>query len=544
VGCVDNALGYTTYDSAGNFSTNSKLTPTGRILRNLIHGADTVMSHITHFYHLAALDYIDASHLNHPAKPSIGARDMLQGTNGAGAALVGSYVAALTARRKAHTMGAYLSGRHPMQNAIVPGGVTTLLDATHGTPAITNFIGLLKDVREFINGTYIPDVLTVAAVYGKAAGSAPANNLQNYFTFGVGPGNLLSYGDFDIDGAGTLLIKRGRVHLSNAAGHLSTGPYAFDHTRIVEYVGYSHYENYSAFETAAVQQTDVSGNQVRHPWDGATKPKFNKAIGGGYSSYSWMKAPRYLADGSEGVAAKTPIVYEVGPLARMVVSYISSVANVDRFKPGANTSPTANDTGGTTVNLGIGTAYTLATLVNAVLDAAAGAHGLAQVALLWSVLGRHACRAVEAKFLADAMYDWAVDIRDNRIGQQVYTHIATPKTLTKGVGLVEAPRGALGHWIKIEKKRVLKYQCVVPSTWNISPRDDAGNLGVSEYTVANATLGNGTGNLQNILIDMMRILHTWDYCSACAIHVTSPDKKLLAIVHMDTDGSTKVEYPE
>jgi len=414
------------------------------------------MSHITHFYHLAALDYINASHLGHPYNPSIGASDMLDGSASTGSELVASYVKALGYRRKCHTMGALIGGRHPMQNAIVPGGVTTLVNHANGLEALSQFGVLLNDVRGFINGTYLPNVLTVAHAYSATLGGS--GGIQDYLTYGTGCGNLLAYGDFDVAGgaAGNLLIKRGRAHLGDVqAGVLTVHP--VDQSKIVEFVGYSHYENFNILGGDAPSNTNYA-----HPWDGETKVQYEKAFTGG-PSYSWMKAPRYLADGSEykigggsTYATNEPIVYEVGPLPRMVVSYLAN-----------DTTVTVNDDA--TINLGL-SPYTARQLVNKALELLTGVPtpgGLggvhANVGNLWSVLGRHAARMLETKFLADAMSTWVAEVYGDSTSP-AYTYIKIPKTLKKGVGLVEAPRGALGHWIKIEKKMVLKYQCIVPST--------------------------------------------------------------------------------
>jgi len=473
--------------------------------------------------------------------------------------LVNHYVEALGVRRKCHTMGALISGRQPMQNAIVPGGVTTLIDQANGLVALTTFKALLDEVRVFINKTYLLDVVTVAQRYGFGPVTAPgtplgtfgaASGMKNYFAYGTGCGNLLSYGDFDVDGSATgrLLIKRARVHKGTATlgtGITGIGAYtAFDHRKIVEFVGWSHYENFNYLSTAP------SATNYKHPWDGETKVSFEKSWALGSTSYSWMKAPRYLADGGElklgsgTYATGDPIVYEVGPLARMVATYyVNDACPVDVLP----SDPL--------VAVGLADNYTPMTLVNRAIDIILGITpytGLTTVhpyiSALWSVLGRHGARMLEAKYIADAMAVWIDEVILNRTGtaNRAYTYLKLPKILKKGVGLVEAPRGALGHWIKIEKKRVLKYQCVVPSTWNISPMDDLNQHGPAEQIIISASqLGVAAGtNVQNQVIDILRMLHTFDFCSACAIHLTSPDKNLLATIHMDTDGSTRVEYPE
>jgi len=426
------------------------------------------MSHITHTYHLAALDYINASNLGHPYNPSIGATDMLAGTatgfgSPIGSQLVAHYVEALGVRRKVHTMSALIGGRHPMQNAIVPGGVTTLIDHANGLNALTTFQTLLDQVREFINTTYLLDVVTVAQRYGFGnAGplvgghySNGAVGMKNYFAYGTGCGNLLSYGDFDTDGAQSnprLLLKRARVHLATetlGGSGAGLGAYTnFDQRKIVEFVGYSHYENFDYNSGGVPTLTNYA-----HPWDGETKVSFEKSFSGG-PSYSWMKAPRYLSDGSEiklggtNYAANAPIVYEVGPLARMVATYwVNDNCNVDVLP----SDPLA-------ALVGLADNYYPRTLINKALDVILGTTTASPstavhqyIAALWSVLGRHGARMLECKYLADAMAVWIQEVITNRTGNanRAYTYLKIPKTLKKGVGLVEAPRGALGHWIKI-----------------------------------------------------------------------------------------------
>jgi len=500
-------MGYTTLNADGTLAS-TVIPQAGYLLRNLIHGADTVMSHITHFYHLAALDYIDASHLGHPWNPpagknAAGGGDLLDGSTGTGAALVGSYVSALSARRLAHRMGALVSGRQPIQNAYVPGGATTLLDATHGAAALAQFQTDLTQVRNFIDTVMVPDVLTVAGAYGTGGAG-----LQNYWTFAPGYQNLMAYGDFD-DGTGTQLLKRGVV--------LGGAPLALpvDHNNIVEYIGYSHYQDYLN------PVTPVPGS-AKHPWAGETRPQFEKVNSLG-TSYSWQKAPRYMV-------GATPTPCEVGPLARMASTALNDLG-LGSGQGGA--SVTVTDTG----PLALGN-YNAAQLI----DAATTALGLgvlpATFGALFSVLGRHAARVLEAKFIADAMDSWLTTLIGLGAGAQAYTYLKIPKGLKSGVGLVEAPRGALGHWLKIEKKRIFSYQCVVPSTWNLSPRDDTGQMGPAEYTVA--TAGSLGTNVEDIVVNCLRILHTWDFCSACSIHVVTPDKKKIVSINMDTDGSVRV----
>jgi hydrogenase large subunit len=494
------------------------------------------MSHITHFYHLAALDYINASALGHPYSPSFTASDMLVlGVDATATTLVNSYVAALEIRRKAHTMGAIFSGKQPCQTAIVPGGVTTLFSSSgetissnpgpyEGNTAINKFRSILQEVAYFVNYTYIPNVVTVADAYGSTHAGSLNLGMKDYWSYGTGYGNLLSYGDYLIDLAGNFLIQRGRVHLS---GYLADdGVYPVDHNRIVEYVGYSHYKDYPLGPSATA---------YKHPWAGETYPEFEKGNSCG-TSYSWMKAPRYLAHGTEEIPGgggdydlNDPIPYEVGPLARMVVSYVDGLTN---------TPPSLTSYGNAGGLLIPGQSYDITDLIPAALDACG-----VGVGNLFSVLGRHAARALEAKMLCDAMLGW-LDDPNLVVGGPVYTYKPLPKGPIKGVGMVEAPRGALGHWLIADKGRIVKYQCVVPSTWNCSPRDDTGQRGAVEEIVVDAGNITNGGSLtttgagaQEAVVNILRLLHAHDFCGACAVHIVTPDKKVVAKINVGTDGT-------
>jgi len=445
------------------------------------------MSHITHLYHLSALDFINTS--SYPAMapwtPSYTASDMLVATGAntdtAANTLVLHYVQALAIRRKCHTAGALFSGRQPIQNALVPGGVTTLFSSTYpltpltgtdydmfgpynASETVTKFKSLMMDVRNFINQSYIPDVVAVAANY-------PA-----FWSQGAGCGNLLSYGDYPTDATGTLAIKRGRVS--------GLTPSTFDQAEIREYVGGSYY-NYGVLDPAFM-----------HPFDGKTTP--NMGSGG----YSWIKSPRYGSGAT---------VYEVGPLARMVNTHV---------RPTTQISVSDVDTSATPGDLGlvrIGGSYNVSALVGAAL----GLVGQPATAL-YSALGRHAARALEAKFIADAMAGPGGWVDSLVADQSCYTYKRIPKQISTGYGLTEAPRGALGHWIKIEGKKVAKYQCVVPSTWNFSPNSGLGDAGPVEDSLEGSFIGT---DATSQVINILRLVHPFDCCIACAVHVVTPEGK-------------------
>lgn len=375
-----------------------------RVIRNLILGANYLQSHILHFYHLAALDYIQGGEME-PWIPRYTTDYRLTSTQNA--TIWGNYVAALEARRRAHEMCAIFAGKMPHVATVLPGGVSVTPTATDKT----NFQTQLDWLISFIENKYIPDVNTIATAY------------SDYYNIGRGNGNLLAYGVFDLDSTGTnKLFKRGIF----TNGVVS----ALDANQIKEFVGYSWYNN-----------SDTN----KHPSVGTTTPLVDK-VGG----YSWLKAPRY-----NGAA------FELGPLARMTV-------NGD---------------------------YT---------------RGI-------SVMDRHVARAQEAKKIAYAMRDWLLQVQVN---VTAYTKPTIPATGT-GVGLTEAARGALGHWVSISNYKISNYQVITPTCWNASPRDDAGNPGPIESAMVGVHVANSVEP-----VELLRVVHSYDPCTGCAVHVSEADENV------------------
>jgi hydrogenase large subunit len=433
-------------DSA--FGIADKITDNGRIMRNLLLGANYIQSHVLHFYHLAALDYVDVTKLadyegNDPALKSIKSF-ISRGELGPFApryegdyrlpddvdrAATAHYIQALDIRRKAHEMLAIFGGKMPHNCATVAGGVTE-----HPTiDRVTSFLWKLNEIRSFIDDVWLPDIVAVAEAY------------PDYFEIGSGCGNLLAYGVFDLDGKEPDYLKRKRL-LKSGTVSKDLGLGQVDARKIAEYVSHSWYED------------STSG---RYPGEGETAPLPHKKGG-----YSWLKSPRY--DGK---------VYEVGPLARMVVNYAAGDSAVKG-------------------------------LVDPVL-----AHFGAGPDALLSVLGRHAARALECKYVADSMADWLLQLDPD---EPVYTEYELPMEAS-GMGLVCGPRGALGHWVRIEDGKIANYQCVVPTTWNASPRDDQDQPGPIEQ----ALMGTKIKDEQNPF-EIVRIVRSFDPCLACAVHVVTP----------------------
>jgi len=419
--CLDNALGIMPPDN-------------GRIIRNLIQGANYIQSHILHFYHLAALDYVRGPDVP-PFIPRYEADYRLPKETSD--AIVDHYVQALHIRLKAHEMSAVFSGKMPHCASVVPGGVTV----TPTVDKVTTFLWRLRELRDFINNVYLPDVLTVAEVY------------REYAEVGVGCGSYLSYGAFDLDNE-PQVTKRGRFFRMGRvrAGKLEP----VDPAKITEDVASSWYNSPSHLP----------------PSSGETSPAPTKASG-----YTWLKAPRY---GNE--------VYEVGPAARAIVAHVGGGAT-DHVKE---------------------------------LDAA-----LARLRLeprhLSSVLGRHLARAVETKVMADAMAEWVLQVK---VDQPVATAFTMPEQ-AEGCGLWDASRGALGHWISIRNKHIARYQAVVPTTWNASPHDDRGQAGAIEQALVGASVKDPENPFA-----VARVVRSFDPCIACAVHLLTPEGRLLRKVRI------------
>jgi len=470
VRCVDAALGFTgTNEGIPAVGAGARQIPVqGNHIRNIIEGADLVMSHILHFYHLAALDYINTTStaINGvaPWSPKDNTDDMVgssSATTGLAGALVLEYVTALDMRREAHRLGAYVSGKQPCTPALIPGGVTKVLDLT----AEAAMSGLLVGIRSFIDTTYIPTIKTAAKAFsGDLLVGTAARGL------GAGCKKYLAYGTFP-NSSGSLFITGGFLN-ATASSVASWTVTPLNPANIQEHITYSYYD-----------AGTLGGYNMLNPSLGVTKPSYGKP-----GAYSWLKAPRYqTAAGSANTH-----VCEVGPLARVLVNSLATGANPIWLN---TVSAVLTDLGLTPVT--------------------------SNIPALRSVLGRHAARAIECKVVADEMQNWIAALSSTPTTGQTYTNRTIPKVSSTGYGLTEAPRGALGHWIRVDGKKISNYQAVVPTTWNMSPMDTYGQNGTVEQAILGTTVtDDATGRTR-----VGRIVRSFDPCIACAVHVVSPDKK-------------------
>lgn len=364
---------------------NVEITDNGRIVRNLILGANYLQSHILHFYHLAALDYVNGPDTG-PFIPRYANNDVRvpADINQVG---VNQYLEALEMRKICHEMVALFGGKMPHVQGIVVGGTTEIPTREK----LNLYAEKFRKVKEFILNKYVPLVYLLAGPYG------------DLLETGVGYKNCISFGVFPLDNYwGNTLLKRGAYTDGNDSD--------FDPALIKEYVKYSFFED----STTGL-----------NPTEGKTIPNPYKADG-----YSFIKAPRYNGK-----------PHEAGPLARMWV-----------------TNPVLTKTG--QEKLGV-------SKMRDIGDAA------------FSILGRHVARAEETALVAEAIEKWLTEVKP---GKETYVPTSVPYA-AEGLGLSEAPRGALLHYVNIQNKVISNYQITSATIWNANPMDDMGQRGPMEQAL-------------------------------------------------------------
>ena len=482
------------------------------MIRNLIEGAQMLQDHVIHFYHLGALDWVDiVSALSaDPAATSKlpqsisdwpdsstsyfkGVQDRLQAfvnsgqlgpfANGywghpayklppeANLMAVAHYLAALDWQREFIKIHAIMGAKNPHLQTYLVGGVACPVDlnsqAAINDHAIAFMQNLFTTAEQFVKQVYLPDVLAIAPFY------------LDWASVGEGIGNFMSYGDFPLSEASAggappdLYLPSGII----LGRDLST-VHPVDQLKITEYVTHSWYSY--ADESQGLQ-----------PWDGETQPNYT-GPNPPYDQlntdgkYSWIKAPRY-----------DDKAMEVGPLARMLVAYASGQQDVTKW-----------------------------------VDAALGKLN-AGPEVLFSTLGRIAARCIETVVLSEQMIAWTDQLAANIAGGDLRIQddsLWNPNSWpaeAKGFGTTEAPRGGLGHWIHIKDGKIEKYQAVVPSTWNGSPRDAQGQMGPYEASLMGTPVADPSQPLE-----ILRTIHSFDPCMACAVHVLEPGGREVGLVRV------------
>ena len=479
-------------------------------IRNIMHLTLFSQDHLVHFYHLHALDWVDVvSALNaDPAATSQLAqsisswpmsspgyfRDLQNklkkfvesGQLGpfrnaywghpayklppeANLMAVAHYLEALDFQKEIVKIQTIFGGKNPHPNWLVGGVPSPInLNATGAVGAVNmerlNMVGRIIDrTIDFIDNVYIPDLLAIASFYKEWASIGGGLSSKYLLSYGDCPKTANDYG------AGNLMMPRGAIVDGNLSEVQEIDLGKLD--EIKEYVTHSWYQY---------------GDEQKglHPFEGETVPNFDIGNAKGTKTrieavdesakYSWVKAPRWNGH-----------AMEVGPLARFVVGYVQGIPEIKE--------PT-----------------------DMVLQKLGGL----PVTALFSTLGRTAARGLECSWAAHALKGEFQKLIANIKAGDVATANMTnfePSTwpkAAKGYGFVEAPRGALGHWIEIEDKKIKNYQCIVPTTWNASPRDPAGKIGAYEAALLDTPMHDPEQPLE-----ILRTIHSFDPCMACATHV-------------------------
>ena len=490
-----------------------------QLIRNLMIAAQHVHDHVMHFYHLHALDWVDvvsalradpkvtsalAQSISGYAKSSPGyfadtqkrLKQFVDGgqlgifANGywghpeyklppkANLMAVAHYLDALAWQREVVKLHAIFGGKNPHPNFLAGGAPSPISGGpgSAGAAATTvNIVALeevrsiIRSMRAFVDQVYLPDTLAIAGFY------------KDWFARGEGVGNFLTVGDFPSKGIGDAasnFIPAG-VIVGRDLSHIEPIDLR-DPAQVQEFVAHSWYD----YAGGKSQGLHPHAGETRLHYSGPKPPYEQLDVAGGYS---WMKSPRWRGK---------PM--EVGPLARLAVLYASGHEPTRALA-----------------------AQALRTL-DLPLDA------------IFSTLGRTAARTLEAKLLADQMEAWLDQLVANIKGGDLSVHNAAlwepsswPRE-SRGVGFTEAPRGALAHYVVIRDGLVENYQAVVPSTWNAGPRDAAQQPGPYEA----ALMDRHRLHDAKQPLEILRTVHSFDPCIACAVHVVDPQGEELTRVRV------------
>ncbi len=474
--------------------------PNAELIRNLMAQALYIQDHVVHFYVLHALDWVDvvsalkanpaeasriAQSISPWPKSSVGYFTDIQKkfknfvesgqlgifANGywghsayklppeVNLIAVAHYLEALEWQKEIVKVHTIFGGKNPHPNYLV-GGVPCSINIEEANAVNAERLAmvgkLFEDAKTFVDQVYIPDLLAIASFYKNDWGA-----------IGGGLTNYLSFGDFPMNGYNnpeSFKMPRGAI-LNRDLSHIHEIK-ADDPQQIQEYVNNSWYD-YSKGDKVGL-----------HPWEGETKlnytgPKPPYEHLDVTQKYSWVKTPRWKGN---------PM--EVGPLSRMLVGYASGRADYKEVIEGALKA----------------------------LDV--------PVAALFSTLGRTAARGLETKLTCgwamESYQQLLANIKngDSRTMNNVKWEPSTWPKEARGIGLVEAPRGALSHFIVIEDKKIKNYQLVVPTTWNASPRDLQGKRSAFEESLIGTPVAD-----PKVPLEVLRTIHSFDPCLACAVHV-------------------------
>ncbi|HSR14409.1 MAG TPA: nickel-dependent hydrogenase large subunit, partial [Gemmatimonadales bacterium] len=382
---------------------------------------------------------------------------------------VAHYLEALDWQRDVIRLHTVFGGKNPHPNFLVGGMASAInLDetATINAERLTDIRDMITRAQRFVEQVYWPDLVAIASFY------------KDWASIGGGVKNFLACGEFpetDIRDLDSLYFPRGII----LDGDLST-VHPYDPMKVKEYISSSWYE-YAEGDEAGL-----------HPFDGETTPRYSGpptpwTYLQDEKKYSWLKAPRY-----------DDLPMQVGPLSRALVGFASGHEGYQ-----------------------------------ALVTEALGRLNVGPAAL-FSTLGRTAARGIETVLLARKMDEWYGNLVTRIKGGDTQTFTGDAWEPSKwpaeaqGYGYLDAPRGALGHWVQIKDGKIARYQCVVPSTWNASPRDPKGQPGPYEAALMdNHPLANPEQP-----IEILRTIHSFDPCIACGVHVLDAEGRVVTEVRV------------
>jgi len=489
-----------------------KVPQNAEIIRNIMFLTQQVQDHVIHFYHLHALDWVDivsalkadpaaTSALAQKVSPSwplastgyfkdlaatltkfvqSGQLGIFQNAYWghpayklppeANLMAVAHYLEALKWQKELIKIHTVFGGKNPHPNYLV-GGMASAISMQSDNAINMERLNYVKSL--------IQDAMAVVENMYIPDLLAVASFYTDWAAIGGGLGNYMSYGDLPQNGIGDVSkfrMPRGAILNKNLSDvqPLDLG----DASQVQEEIAHSWYEY-------------PEGKAALHPWDGVTVPKYSGPKPpyqqlDENAKYSWLKSPRWKGN-----------AMEVGPLSRMLIGFASGRTD---YKD--------------------------------VVTEALGALKVPATAL-FSTLGRTAARGLETKLCVHwlmAEYEKLVanlKAGDSAVADTSRWEPSSWPADAKGYGFTEAPRGSLCHWIHIKDTKIENYQIVVPSTWNASPKDGKGQHGAYEAALLNTPMADPKRPLE-----ILRTIHSFDPCLACASHVFGPNGEKLAEIEV------------
>ncbi len=485
---------------------NLEIPINAQYIRNLILCAHALHDHIVHFYQLSALDWVDVvsalkgdptrtAALAESLSPWPGnsrkqfeaVKDKLAGfvqagqlgifTNGYWGHPAMKLPPDVNLLAVSHYLQALDIQRKANQVVAILGGKTPNIQNL-AVGGVANAINLDNESALNMNKLFmIKDLLDEVATFVQqvylidvcAVGALYADWLK----YGAGVTNYLAVPDLPLDTKGTQFDLPGGTIFNKDLGTVKAitsfqDPYFRDN--VTECIAHSWYD----------------GDWDKHPYEETTEPKYSDFNPSG--KYSWVKAPRFQSK---------PM--QVGPLAQVLVGFATGHEPTKRWA------------------------------THALQTAGAVAKAQLSPAVLHGTLGRHLGRAVRAAVISElALQQWqrlAENIGKGDVA--IFNPPTFPKGEVQGFGFHEAPRGTLSHWVVIDNGKIKNYQAVVPSTWNAGPRDEKGQKGPYEASLVGNPIADSARPLE-----VLRTIHSFDPCLACAIHTLDVEGKELSKVNV------------